>query len=152
MEQLLFKLGIASWAQDIITPIPTTAATTFQIGKTLPTNVGFIYGLSTYADGLDPEGNTLITTTQAQGLYLNLQDGATQFFESIRMDDLLNTFAGTPVVRPQKYMPVCIPDFDLSKSVYQNPNSFISGTIRLKIWYVQTKDWKHVKEKMFPKH
>lgn len=145
MHSLLFKMGIGTWALDIITALPSTPTTTFQIGKNLPTNIGFIYGMSTYADGTDPDGNTLISTTQAQNIYMTLQNGSTQFFEQIRMDDLLNVYAGSPIVRADKYMPVNIPVFDLSKSFYQNPNSYVNSVIRLKIWYIQLNDWQVIK-------
>lgn len=145
MEKFLFRMGIASWVTDIITPLPTNPSASFQIGKTLPTNVGLIYGMSTFADGLDPEGSTLISTTQAQGLYFTFQDGPTQFIETIRLDDLLNTFAGTPVLRPQKYTPFNIPEFDLSKSFFSNPNLYVTSVIHLKIWYIQKADYAHIK-------
>lgn len=137
ITSMLFRYGVTSWVQDIITPLPNPGSTNFQIGKNLPTDVGFIYGLSTYADGTDPDGNTLITTTQAQNIYLTLQNGATQFFSQLRMSDLLNEFAGSPIVRPEKFTPVNIPIFDLSKSFYQNPTTVINAVIRLKLWYIQ---------------
>jgi hypothetical protein len=146
IQSILFKMGIGTWVSDIITPVPSPiASTNFQVGKTLPTDVGFIYGLSVYADGVDSQNNPLISTTQAQNLFLCLQDGPTQFMEDIRLSDLLNEFAGSPVVRPDKFTPVNIAKFDLSKSSYKNPLSFTSGVIHLKIWYVNSRDWAHLK-------
>lgn len=149
IEDILFKLGVTSFVTDIITTLPNPVSTSFQVGKILQTDIGFIYGLSTYADGLDEAGNTLITTTQAQGIYLTLQDGPTAFLETIRMSDLLNEFAGSPVVRPAKYTPVRIERFDLSKSSYKNPNSFINATIHLKLWYIQSDVWEDIRVKHF---
>jgi hypothetical protein len=146
----LFEMGVATWMMDIVTPLPVNNAgvgsANFQIGKTLPENVGFIYGLSTYADGIDSLNNPLISTTQAQNIYMNLQNGATVFEQDLRMSDLLNEFAGTPVVRPEKFMQVNIPRFDLSKSFYLNPQLFVNATIRLKIWYVDVNDWNGIKK------
>lgn len=146
MEDLLFKMGVQSWATDIITPLPSApASTNFQIGKTLATNVGFIYGVSVYADGIDPVGNPLISTTQAQGIYVTWQNGSSQFYETVRLDDYLNTFAGTPVVRPDKYTRVNWPTFDLSKSFFNNPFLYTNATIRIKLYYVQIEDWNLIK-------
>jgi len=146
IQTVLFRMGIGTWSTDMVTIMPNPASPKFQIGKNLPTDVGFIYGLTTYADGTDPDGNTLISTAQAQNIYITLQDGATQFFEQIRMSDLLNEFAGSPIVRGEKFLPVAIPAFDLSKSYYQNPNSYVTATIRLKLWYIQMNDWNRVKD------
>lgn len=144
-----FRMGVNTWVTDIITAIPTPAATTFQVGKTLQTDLAFIYGLSVYADGVDSQNNVLISTAQAQNLYINFKDGATEFMQEIRLSDLLNEFAGSPVVRPNKFTPVNIAAFDLSKSEFKNPLSFVTGTIHLKLWYVNQHDWEKVK-KHFP--
>lgn len=136
----LFRLGVTTMVTDIVTVIPATSNTKFDIGKVLQENIGFIYGLSIYADGVDEQGNTLISTAQAQSIYITFKNGATEFIETIRLDDLLNVFAGTPVVRPQKFTQVNIPVFDLSKSFYQNPLGLGSGlTIKLKLWYIDKK-------------
>ncbi len=148
----LFEMGLGTWFQDIITILPTTVSgNTFQIGKQLATDVGFIYGVSTYADGLDADGNTLISTTQAQNLYVTFQTGSTQFFQQLRLSDLLNEFAGSPIVRSEKFMPVSIPTFDLSKSFYSNPAQYssvapINTSIRLKLWYIKMDDWKEIEK------
>jgi hypothetical protein len=144
IQSILFKMGIGTWVIDIVTQLPAPASAKFDVGKNLPGNVGFIYGLSIYADGLDQDSNALITTTQAQNLFLTLQDGSTQFLEGIRLDDMLNDYAGTVVVNPNKFMPVAIPAFDLSKSFYQNPNGYTGSYIRLKLFFVQKQDWVHV--------
>jgi len=155
--QLLFlEYGIGSWVQDFITTLPTSptgvGSSSFEIGKNFPTDMGFIYGLACYADGVDSANNPLITTTQAQNMYLCAKDGATEFITDLRLSDMLNEFAGSPVVRPEKYMPINIPSFDLSKSVYKNPLLFAGTniTIRLKVWYIQTRDWDKIKDKFSP--
>jgi hypothetical protein len=148
IQDILFKMGVGTWVIDIITQFPNPASVKFQVGKNLPDNVGFIYGLSTYCDGVDQDANVLMTTTQAQNTFLTLQDGSTQFLEGIRMDDMLNDYAGTVVVNPHKYLPVAIPAFDLSKSFYQNPNGYMGSYIRLKLWFVQKQDWVHIAKLM----
>lgn len=149
ITDLLFRMGVGTWCTDLITEMPTVAKKEFQIGKTMPTDVGFIYGLAMYADGVDAANIPLISTTQAQNMYVTLQDGPTQFLQTCRLSDLLSEFAGSPVIRPDKFMPVNIPTFDISKSTYQNPLLFTSGILHLRLWYVNMHDWEKVK-KNFP--
>lgn len=153
IQEMLFKNGVATWIQDIVTALPistgSTGSSEFQIGKNLATNIGFIYGLSVYADGVDNSGATLISTTQAQNMYLSLADGGTQFVQYIRLSDLLNEFAGSPVVRPDKFTPLNVPVFDLSQSYYYNPNLYINATIRLKLWYIKKADFTMLKASGF---
>lgn len=146
ISSYLFKLGCTTWAQDIITSVPNPGKAKFEVGKQLPTDIGFIYGISTVADGLDPDGNALITSAQAQQLYVTFQDGASQFLAQWRLDDLLNNMSGSLVDRADKFTPVNIPTFDISKSFYQNPNVFTTGVIRLKLWYIQMNDWVKIKK------
>lgn len=146
LQTTLFRMGIGTWIEDIPTLLPTPAAVTVPIGQTMPSNVGFIYGISTYADGVDSENQTLISTVQSQLIFMTLQDGPTQFIQKVRLSDLLNEVAGSPVVRAEKFTPVAIPAFDLSKSFYQNPTSVAGAVIRLKLWYIQKDTWNKLKE------
>jgi len=141
IQTLLFRHGIATWITDIITSAATPAAESFQIGKNLPEDVGFIYGLNTIADGIGPDGQPLGTTAQYTNMYINLQTGPTSFVENFRLSDLQNDYAGSPIVRMERYMPVAIPAFDLSKSSYINPNSYTGFNIHLYLWYVNKRDW-----------
>jgi hypothetical protein len=147
IASILFKCGVGTWITDIITiaPVSTTpgvGSESFPVGKNLPEDVGFIYGMNVIADGTGPDGSVLPTTTQNQSMYLNLKSGPTNFVENYRMSDLQNDFAGSPNVRIERYMPVAIPSFDLSKSQYINPNLYTGFNIHLYLWYVQTDDWK----------
>jgi len=156
-EGELFKLGVGTWVMDVITQIPNPASTQFNIGQTLPKNVGYIYGLSTYCDGVDTQNVALPTTAQLQALYLTFKNGPAEFFSMVRMSDfsneLLNATSNSYQVRDQKYTPVNIPAFDLSTSFYNNPTSIVGPiNIRLKLWYVQLGDWNDIKEKMMMKH
>lgn len=146
IEQLI-KLGIPSYVTQIFTDIPTNAELNIQIAKQLPTQIGRIYGLSIYTDTVTPDNKPLITTTDAMNLYINLKHGATDFFENIRLDDMLSNFTGVPTLPSQKWLPVNIPgDFDLSTSSYINPTSIVSAAapaaatvIALNLWYISQK-------------
>jgi hypothetical protein len=161
LEELFLKLGLVTFEADVVTNIPVQNSNTIQIAKFLQTDIGFIYGISTYADSVDPQGNSLITTTQAQSLWLTLKNAATEFGPNIRMDDLLTVFAGVPIVRNTRYLPFRIPcyfrdtgggaiekHFDISTTYYVNPTGIVSSSntgvppivIRLKLWYINSFD------------
>lgn len=152
ITSLIFKLGIATWCTDIITLFPATALpNNTPIGKQLPSDVGFIYGINTYADGTkDADGNTLPTTVQAQNIFITLQTGGTQFMSQIRLSDFLNEelIGASFQIRNDIFRPVNIPAFDLSKSFYQNPTSIVNVAVRLKLWYIQVDDWTEAKKYM----
>lgn len=161
LEELFLRLGLVTFTADVVTNIPTQNSNQIQIAKFLQTDIGFIYGLSTYADSTDPQGNTLVSTTQCQNLWLTLKNAATEFGPNIRLDDLLTVFAGTPIVRNQRYLPYRIPcyfkdpvtnemgkHFDISTTYFTNPTGIVSSsntgvppiTIRLKLWYINSYD------------
>lgn len=149
MHDLLIKLGIPTYSTTIYTPI--TADVKIQIAKQLPTTVGMIFGLSIYCDTVTPDNKALITTSDAQNLYVSLVDGTNQFYQEVRLDDMLMEFAGVPAPKPQNYLPVMIPNtIDLSTSFYLNPTGIGPGantkTIALKLWYVTTPVYKHMVE------
>lgn len=151
-EDKLFQLGVTTFMTDVITPIPTPGQTTFQIGKVLSEDIGYIYGISSYADTVDELGISLPSTTQMQNLWFGGQNGSTQFIQYMRMDDFLNVFSGTPEVRDSHYRRVSIPYFDISKSEFKNPTN-IAGpiNIHLKMWYIQKNVWAKIKDQMFAK-
>lgn len=141
MLQTLFKLGIPTYTTTIYSSLPVAAEQTIPIAKQLPTQIGRIYGMAIYADTVTPDNKPLITTTDAGNLYLTFKDGATNFFEDLRLTDMLSEFTGVPSPRPNIYLPVNIPGgFDLSTSYYLNPTGIIAGvlgkTIALKLWFV----------------
>lgn len=151
-EDKLFSLGVATYMTDVITLIPVTAQTTFQIGKILQQDIGYIYGISSYADSTDETGTALPSTTQMQNLWFQAINGSTLFMQNWRMDDLLNVFAGTPEVRNAHYRRVSIPRFDLSKSQFVNPTGINSGAgninIHLKLWYIKQADWQLIADEI----
>lgn len=141
MLQMLFKLGIPTYTTTIYSNLPTAAQAEIPIARQLPTQIGRIYGMATYADSVTPSNAPLITTTDCTNLYLTFKDGATNFFEDLRLTDLLSEFTGVPTTRPQNYLACNIPGgFDLSTSFYSNPTGIVAGaagkTIALKLWYV----------------
>lgn len=158
LEELFFRLGIPEYTTDIVTPLPFQSTPEIPIAKILQTDVGWIYGLSVYADRVDPVSGIAITTTQAENLYLQLRNGTINFGQYIALDDLLATYAGTPVSRPVRYLPYNIPGtyaepngegvqphFDISTSSFLNPLGYLSAAspapqtiIRLKVWYIPT--------------
>jgi len=157
MREILFKAGIPTYVTSIITPIPTAVQVTLPIAKTIPQQIGLIFGLSIYADTVDPSNNPLITTANAQSLYMVLKDGPTDFFQPVRLSDMLQEFAGVPVIRNEKYLPVNIPgNFDLSTSSYLNPTGIVSAVapalatvIMLDIWFISTEAYIWMMKKGF---
>ena len=147
MESMLsyqWLYGIPTYRTTIFTAIPTDLNSNIPLPKQLPTQIGLIYGVSTQCDTVDPNNRTLITTAQAQNLYLTLKDGATEFFEQVRLDDLLYNFAGVPEPSGKRYLDVRIPGtFDLSTSFFDNPTGILSPApplsaivIPLTVWYI----------------
>lgn len=146
----LTQLGIPTLKQTIITTISPNVQRNIPLPKQLPKDIGRIIGLSTYCDTVDPQNNPLITTAQAQILFLALKSGATEFYTPVRLDDLLFNFAGVPSPSGLKYHSVNIPgDFDLSTSYYINPTLIVSAaapappiTIMLNLLYINVNTYK----------
>lgn len=146
MQEILFKTGVPSYVTNIITPIPTTAQRAIPIAKNIPQQVGLIYGLATYTDTVDPNNVNLITFANAQELYLNLKDGPTEFFQTVRLDALIFPLAGFPNQNPDTYMKVNIPgNFDMSTSNYLNPGGITAEAaatnIMLQLWFISTESY-----------
>lgn len=144
MFEILYKLGLPSYFMNIISPVPATPQLEIQIAKTLPQQIGRIFGLSTYCDTVAPDGSPLITTTDATNIYVNLVDSVTKFFSPVRLDEMNFNFAGVPTPgQSPRYMPVNLPLFDLSTSNYINPTGVVSAAppatptaIILNLWYI----------------
>lgn len=139
---LLFQKGIATYTTTIYTPIPANPAQSFQIGKDMPLQIGRIFGMAIYTDGLTPDQADLVTSTDAFNLYINLKVGSANFVEEHRLSDMISFVAGVPITtRSNPFMEVNIPDgLDLSTSKYLNPTGIVAGannkTIALKLWYI----------------
>lgn len=117
----------------------------------LQTDIGFIYGMSTYADTVWQDNSTLITTTQAQNLYLALKNGKVFSVQYIRMDDMLTVFAGSPIIRPTPYIPVNVyhEDFNLKSSFIQNPTLITGPTLVINMWYIGMKELQELEGRGF---
>lgn len=138
----MIKQGIPYYRAAINTQISTENQLNIPLPKQLPTDIGRVFGLSTYCDGFSTDNSPLITSANAQNLYLNLKDGATDFFTPVRLDDLQFNFAGVPD-KGERYLPVNIPRFDLSTSFFINPTGIVSAAspakakvITLNVWYI----------------
>lgn len=137
----LLRLGIPTYTTTIYSPLPINASTaqTFDIAKQLPTQIGRIFGMSVYTEGVTPDNKDNITTADAENLYLTFKDGATDFIEDLRLSDLVTNLTNSQ--RQLPYVPVNIPGgFDLSTSFYRNPTAITAGannkTVALKLWFI----------------
>ena len=143
----LLEYGIDSYRMSILSPIPTTAEQQIPIAKQIPQQVGLIFGMSIYTDTITPAAQPLITTADAENLYLTFKDGPTDFLQPVRLDEMNYNFVGVPNVNPQLYLPVNIQgNFDLSTSFYSNPSLIFSiapavTTIMLNLWYISTESY-----------
>jgi hypothetical protein len=128
IEDIITRAGIATYITKLVSEIPVNNTTEIPLPKQIPQQIGLIYGLFLYADTVALSKNPLITSADAQNLYLVLKDGPTEFFETVRLDDLLNTMVGVPLTRNEMHYKCNIPgNFDLSASFYQNPSGIVSA-------------------------
>lgn len=119
-----------------------------SLGGSLQTDIGLIIGFSLDTDTLDAATNAQITTTDATNLYLTVAMGAQMYLQQIRLDKLLQVFAGVPVIQPRPYMPVFIKftNFNLNDSFYNNPTNIGAGLnpgpeVNLMLWTIDTDDY-----------
>lgn len=150
---ILQKYGIPTYSMSLYTALPANATQRFPIGGNLPEVIGAIYGLSIYTDGVTPENNDLLTTTDAFNMYLSFKVSTDDFQEEIRLSDMVSFVAGTPVTtRPDPYLRVMIPNsIDLTKSMYLNPTLIPAGannkTVALRVWYISVSSYRFLIEK-----
>lgn len=133
IEDMILKWGLTSQTQNIVVALDGTPSQ--KLGGQLQTDAGLIYGFNIWCDTVDPQGNPLITTTDATNLYLNLKIGATDRIEVLRLDDLLSVYAGAPVGRYGTYKKLIVPWYTISldKSTIENPTA-ITGTPPPEVW------------------
>lgn len=130
IEDIISKAGIPTYITKLVSQIPAAATLEIPMPKTIPKQIGLIYGLFTYTDTVDPANNPLITSADASVLYMVLKDGPDEFIQSIRLDDLQNTIVGVPLSRTERYYRCNIPgNFDLSTSFFQNPTGIVSAPV-----------------------
>jgi len=160
IEEMFMRWNVATRTQYIKMNLDGSNQQEFT-GK-LPTDIGQIFGLTLYADSVNNAGIQLISTTQAQNLWLNIFKGATQVIKPIRSDDMLNVYGGSPLVREKKYLPVSIPwyDFSLDQSFINNPLLYAGTTddplqVYIALWYIPVNQWNDLQSRGMiynPKH
>lgn len=140
ITDFLVKYNIPTYLTQIKTTLPSTAQSSVNIGKNMPTNVGLIYGIFIYADSVVPDdaSQNLISVSESESIYMSLKVGMTLYVENLRLDHLIyyNT-AATAVNNTTRYMPVNIPyNIELDKSYYLNPSGTVDKTILLNLLYI----------------
>ena len=131
VEMFLLRLGIRTYSYPVITQFnpsgaPPAGQIEVQIGDSLSTELGWIYGISTEVDGVTPKDKNvpLPTMAQAANLYLNLQNAQTWYINDFRFTNMVyyNPLTGTPIPSGARYYPVNIPmQTDLKQSIIRNP-------------------------------
>lgn len=138
IESFLFHLGIRTYFYSVITPI--TADTEVQIGQSISTELGWIYGISSQVSGVAPKNKTIIlpTIAQAADLYFNLQNGQTWYINDLRFTDMIYYNPATPTPSTgQRYFPVNIPyTTDLKESIIRNPQGATGFSTMISFYYV----------------
>lgn len=153
MMDTLFQWGITSYVLGIETSISTANQRNIPIAKQIEQPVGLIFGFSIQTDTVTPANDPLITTANAENLYLNLKDGNAEFFMPVRLDQMIFNFSGFPNTNEDRFMRVNIKgNFDLSTSYYSNPTGIVSvedeiTTILLQMWYISTESYLFLIEK-----
>lgn len=129
---------------SIFIELPTAGQLTFEIAKQMPTQIGWIYKMSTYTEGVTPDNKPLISTANANDLYLLFKDGGSEFIASKRLSDLVFQIPVPVLDAWQCNIPGNI---DLSQSKIQNPTQLVDDgtgiTIMLNLTYI---DWTSYEE------
>jgi hypothetical protein len=143
VEKFLLAKGIRTYSYPVITPI--TPKIEVQIGDSLSTELGWIYGISTEIDGVTPKDQTvpLPANNQIGDLYLNLQYGQTWYINDCRMSNLvfIDPLNGL-FINDYRYMPVNIPyTTDLKQSIIRNPKMLSGFSTMITFHYIPIKTY-----------
>lgn len=144
IEEMLLCNGIPIYQQTFFTDLPATAMQQNPIAQTLPTQIGYIYGLSLYTDTVGPTNQTLININDCRNMYLQLNWKGSKFMDSIRLSDLCYDVIpfGTALCPEPRYKRVSIPyNFSMDQSYYLNPKNVVSKTVALNLWYITRSDY-----------
>lgn len=138
----LMQLGIPTYMQTIYVKVPASAAPNFDIAKQMPTQIGWIYGISTYVDGFTPDNFPLITQANSKALYLQFTDGVSQFINVKRLSELNFDTTLNGYIYADMWECSIPGNIDLSQSKILNP-TLITGAaggtfVALNLYYV---DW-----------
>lgn len=140
LKDTLFEYAIDIYMMSIYTTM--VAENQVIISKQIPQQVGLIYGLSIYTDGVTPTNDALITSVNAESLFLTFKDGPTEFFQPLRLDQLIFKSSGFPNIDAEQYYPININgNFDLSTSFYANPLAIAAGKVMLNLHYISTESF-----------
>lgn len=142
-EQMMVKLGIPVYTDTYYTLINGGAQA--KIGQDMPNSVGYIFGISTIVNGVQPTDQTkiIISTAQASAIWLYLKIGVNLFQNNFRLDKLIFEDSTAPgqYANQRRYFDVSIPRvMDLKESYYLNPTAI--GTpaaprfVALQIYYI----------------
>lgn len=139
VEQQMFRLGIPTYVQSIFST--ANAAPTFKIAKQMPTQIGWIYGLSIYTDGVTPDNQSMITLADAQNLFLLLKQGKENVIDVLRLDTLLFTSTQNIGCDKRYYnINIWADNISLDQSTYLNPTAIATGEIMLNLHYISKED------------
>jgi len=134
-ESQLFRWGIPTYIQTIFVDLTSTAE--IKISDTLPTQMGWIYGLNTYADGTDTDGTTLISTANCLNLWWKIVQGDVNFIQKLRFSDLLYNVTNQGF----RYYEVNIPGtISLDQSLILNPTKITGVRLLMQMHYIRLTD------------
>jgi len=141
---MLTRHGLMYNVVNIITPFPAVATQQIAVGSKMPTDVGFIFGLSVFANSVSPGGSTLLTFAQTGTVYLQLKRGSNNVLNQVRLDQyVVNTADATRSNYAQPYVETYLPaDISLDQSLYFNPTGVLNSSVMLNFWYVNTETTK----------
>jgi hypothetical protein len=144
VEIFLLKHGIRTYSYPVITEMQPKIEV--QIGDSISTELGWIYGISTEVSGVTPKDKNvnLPTYLQAADLYLNLQNGQTWYINDLRYSNLvfLDPVNGIPI-NSKRYYDVNIPyTTDLKQSIIRNPKMLSGFSVMTTFQYIPLKTYK----------
>lgn len=143
IQEHLMQLGLPTYMETIYVPVPGSNQREFGIAKQMPTQIGWIYAISTYVDGVTPENIPLISLANSTNLYVRFKDGMSAFINDKRLSDLVTFNANQGIIFDDAWECSIPGSIDLSQSKILNPTGIVgdptTGTmIALNLYYI---DW-----------
>jgi len=144
-EDLLIKLGVPTYTTQIFKDLnATVTGNTIELGDDVPTNLGWIYGMSIHTDGFKPSdaSKSLITLANAYDLWFTFVYGTANVTQYTRLSDMVFNVPPSTTrngVRTQElnYMPISTPQGgDWRKSIITNPTGITTGTIMMNLFFI----------------
>ncbi len=132
--------GILTFKTQYTVDLPSAAKAQVQLTGNIPTNIGFLFGISVLCGGTAPDAaSTLPTIVQCRQLYLTLKLGTEDQYENLRLDNLvmIDPTAAPTWKDSKQYFPITGPDkYDMKKSYVSNPASLTSIALIFDLWYI----------------